>query len=1013
MSHSSSQFDPDNRADQARLLVHEYARRRAAGERISDAEIISSHGELAPQLEAELRKRAVIAQAFQRADCEIRRKTTVRENGLAPALQTNALLAIPGYAIVGEVHRGGQGVVYRAIQQTTGREVAIKVLLDGRFAGERELARFEREVRILAGLRHPNIVTIHDSGVADGRAYFVMDYIAGCALDEYLPSGVDCDAVVRSFVPICDAVNAAHLKGVIHRDLKPSNIRIDEDGRPHVLDFGLAKQDADDDSAAAVEQAMTQTGQFLGSLPWSSPEQAAGRSNEVDMRSDVYSLGVVLYQLLTDKFPYEVRGSLDQVVANIIHAEPIRPRAICRQIGGELETIVLKCLHKQPERRYQNAGELGRDLQRLLNNEPIEARRDSAIYLLGKIARRNKLPIAFAAIVVALLATSTVILGVQAHKTTRARIAAESVTDFLQTMLASVDPMTAEENRDDVTVREILAEASARIDAELSDQPEAEAAVRETLGRTYTNLGRMDEAHEHLERALKLRLTLFGDDDLSVAGSRHDLAELFYSQARYADAETECAEALAIRREYADENSPAIGESLALLTALLREQGRLDEAEAAGREAVETLRRIGGKHAPLLARGMNALASVLRARGNLGSASDLYRETLELRRAHLAPDHPDIATSLNNLAGLCVDQDQYDAAQALYEESLAIIRARIGEQNTYYTRILSNLSRVRVKTGAYDEAERGFEEALRIRRELTGEDDSDYAAILNELAQVHLRRKNYAAAEPLFEQALQISRNQLGDEHPTVATMLLNLGVVRNNSGAHASAEECFRLAVDIRRRVLGPDEPDVASVLMHLAAALRGQKRGAEAVAVYEEALRIRRTAFGDRHTSTVSTLGTLARSLKDNGDVEAALPHYRELLEIRHTLHVEPHVDVARSAANVADLLVELGRYGEAAPVYREALEIAQKCADDDDRLAAAIRSDYGACLIELNRFDEAEAQLSAAYKTYAASPEPDDELVQRCIERLAQLFERSERPAQAAEWRARLLPAPSETE
>ncbi len=301
--------------------------------------------------------------------------------------------AFPGYEILREIHRGGQGVVYQAIQKATKRKVAIKVLREGVMsAGSRGRARFEREVEILGQLQHPNIVAIHDSGVAGGQFYYVMDYISGQTLDAWMSSGEhDIGATLRLFLKVCDAMNVAHLKGVIHRDLKPSNIRIDSAGEPHVLDFGLAKIATGEVTSEPHAQVMTVTGQFIGSLPWASPEQAEGQPDKIDVRTDVYSLGVVLYQMLTGgRFPYRVVGAMRDVLDNILRAEPARPSTVRRRINDEVETIVLKCLSKERERRYQSAGELGRDIQRYLDGEPIEAKRDSGWYVITKTLNRYR-----------------------------------------------------------------------------------------------------------------------------------------------------------------------------------------------------------------------------------------------------------------------------------------------------------------------------------------------------------------------------------------------------------------------------------------------------------------------------------------------------------------------------------------------------------------------------------------------------------------------------------------------
>jgi len=318
--------------------------------------------------------------------------------------------SIPGYQIIQEIHRGGQGVVYQAIQKSTKRRVAIKVMREGPFAGPHERSRFEREVQILAALQHPHIVAVHDSGVASGNFYFAMDYISGDALDRYVEQhDLSVEDALRLFAKVCEAMNAAHLRGIIHRDLKPANIRVDAEGEPHILDFGLARVGLGGLTADSRPQLMTMTGDFVGSPPWAAPEQAEGLPHLIDVRTDVYALGVILFQVLTGEFPYDVTGSILDVLERVRHAEPLRPSTLRRGIGDEVETIILKCLAKDRERRYQSAGEVARDINRYLAGEPIEAKRDSAVYVLKKALRRYRIPVAVATAFVALLAVSLVI----------------------------------------------------------------------------------------------------------------------------------------------------------------------------------------------------------------------------------------------------------------------------------------------------------------------------------------------------------------------------------------------------------------------------------------------------------------------------------------------------------------------------------------------------------------------------------------------------------------------------
>ncbi len=784
------------------------------------------------------------------------------------------LRAVPGHELIREIHRGGQGIVYQAVQTSTRRTVAVKVLREGPFAGLADKARFEREVHILAQLKHPNIVAIHDSGQTAGHFYFVMDYIDGRPLDEYaLPTvdetplgspsrpprkgrkAIDPKATLQLFAIVCDAVNAAHLLGFIHRDLKPSNILIDADGQPHILDFGLARTAATDLDATA----MTVTGQFVGSLPWASPEQAEGIPSKIDLRTDVYSLGVILYQILTGRFPYSVVGSMRDVVEEILHAEPTRPSTVHRRVDNEIETIALKCLQKDRERRYQTAGELARDIRLYLTGEPIEAKRDSFGYMVRKQLRRYRVPVVIAAAFVLLITAglftsvsfwrdavverdrARAAESVQARLREQAETSAEStrkeaakstaVNKFLQDMLASADPNKVPGK--EITVRQVLDEAAKKLDAgDLTDQPEVAGAVRTTLGSTYESLGLLDEAEAHLRAALQANIRAYGGEHAEVV------------------------------------------QTLAGIGIVLNEQGALDEAESTVREALQLARRLHGPEHVDVALVLHCLAIVLRDKGNLPEAEPLYRESLAMRRKLLGDDHLDVAQSLNSLSLVLQDKGESLEGEALSREALAIRRRHLGDEHPIVAGNMNNLAFLVQMNGDRTGAMELYRQALELRRKALGPDHPDVAQALHNIAVVLHNNGDYAAAESYYRDALVIWRKTYGDDHLQVARCLQHYGLSVTDLNRFTEAESIFRDSLRIRKEKLPADHLDVAVTLASLAFALEREQRYAEAEPLIREALAIRQAKLPPDHVLHFAGKSILGAVLTGLGRYEEAEP-------------------------------------------------------------------------------------------------------------------------------------------
>jgi tetratricopeptide (TPR) repeat protein/predicted Ser/Thr protein kinase len=782
----------------------------------------------------------------------------------------------PGYELVREVHRGGQGAVYLAIQLATKRRVAIKLMHGGPFRGSAGKARFEREVQVLGQLNHPNIVRIHDSGTTtDGSNFYVMDYISGRTLDEFITGEKrpPIEEALRLFGKICEAINAAHLKGIIHRDIKPSNIRINASGEPIIVDFGLAKIAVPDVTGDESPQLMTMTGQFIGSLPWASPEQAEGVHEKVDVRTDVYSLGVVLYQMLTGKFPYDVIGNMRDVLDNILRVEPARPSTIRRQINDEVETIVLKCLAKQRERRYQSAGELGRDIGRYLTGQPIEAKRDSVWYVVTKTARRFWVPTAAVLCSAAALAVFALVMSVMYRQKADAE--------------RRVTALLAE-----------TSEAKERAETALSEATESrrrlDRAVEAALAQARDSIFDLHDQVENLVGATPVRVKLLRAGEKYVAGLKERVSEGPEVRRELASAQERLAQimgAMYLRKVgTADESEQLMEQARNLREQLAAEQPDSLESKADLGKSAQTsasqsrARRKAAEAKPEYERAIGLFDEVL----GVMKPQDPMRRSIEERRASCLFGLADTMWLMSEEAGDEGEaQGLMDQARRYFEASEAYWRARwskdptdakaareIGRNQDEYARSRITLSVQYRRAQKFDRAAALLQEA----RESASSSEKRFAALLVERPQSAELRRDVFLAKHNQGWALQ--------EEASVVE-------------ATAGADKAESPEVMARRRAL----LDVAFARFTEAAAI------AESLATSDldnlEAQRDRAVIH--------NKLGNIRREfgqLGDAGQLESAREHFARSLEVRRSLMVSDPMQL-----HVRDLGVGLIKAGEIA--------------------------------------------------------------------------------------------------
>lgn len=744
----------------------------------------------------------------------------------SPAAAEQAGDRIGRYHLLQPIGLGGMGIVYLAAQEgPVQRRVALKVIKLG-MDTEAVIARFEAERQILALMDHPNIARVLDAGVTEaGRPYFVMELVHGIKITEFcVQNHLPLRERLDLFITVCKAIQHAHQKGIIHRDLKPSNILVEhQNGVPvaKVIDFGIAKATGEQSVTDATP--LTAFAQFLGTPAYMSPEQAAANGRDVDTRSDIYSLGVLLYELLTGQTPFddgELRSAgIETMCRTIREQEPARPssrlaqaltgnhrleskidqgaavqrpglKELMAQVRGDLDWIVMKTLEKDRTRRYETANGLAMDLERYLGNEPILARPPNATYRFQKLVRRNRLAVAAAgALTLTLLAgvTTTTWLYLRNKADLQRAFAAEqkatTVAVFLKGMLTDLNPAIAPGSHAKV-LHGILDKTVERVAVELSAQPAIQAEMWSLIGNAYFELGDFSEAAARYREALRVRQALFGKRDDLVAASLNDLGNALTRQGDYPAGATLKRQALAIRRSRSGTAGGEVANALTSLAETLTDQMELAEAEA------------------------------------------LQREALALQLPRLDEGHPDVFASRNSLARLLRAGGRLAESETVYREAVAAVK---GEANLAVGRALNQLAKVLAEEGKLAEAQRACRAALDMRRALLAPEHASVSDSFHFLTDLLQRQGKWVAVESLFRERLEWMERRMPAEEPEIIRTLVRFTEVLVAAHKFAEAEPFARESLGLREKKT-PNDWCLFISRSVLGACLLGQEKYAEA---------------------------------------------------------------------------------------------------------------------------------------------------------------------------------------
>lgn len=817
----------------------------------------------------------------------------------ATAVATVPPKHIGPYRVISEIGHGGMGAVYlaeRADQQYQ-RQVAIKIIRSFAAPQAELLRRFRVERQILASLQHPNIAQMLDGDVTDdGIPYLVMEYVNGIRIDEYCDKqALSVRQRIELFRGVCAAVEHAHRSLVVHRDIKPGNILVTEDGTPKLLDFGIAKLLQPEDEGIAYT-ALTAPAERPRTPEYASPEQINGGA--ITTSTDLYALGIVLYELLAGRHPFaNFRSEVRALERATCETEPARPSAAgsewTSQLKGDLDSIVLKAIRKEPEQRYASVEQVSEDLGRYLDGFPVAARRGTRRYRAGKFIRRHRFAVAAATAFVLVLMTLGTAMSIlsfrlarektrsnlESFKARQAQQTAEAVNRFLQDDVlaqasASHQAAAGPNAKADpnLKVRTALDRAASSIEGKFTGEPLVEAGIRQTIGQAYANLGLLPQAMHQWERAAYLLQHFSGMENPETLDIMRDLGDLYMRAGKYPQAQQLYVEVLEMDRRVLGQRHPVTIGAMYSLGVLYTREGKYQQAETLLTKALQLALHVSGEMDSDSVGLMRDLASLYSEEGKYQQAEPLFQRALKIEHRMYGPDYNDILITKGYLARMYLREGRFTEAEQIGGETLNSAQRVLGKSHSTTGLLMSLMGNVYLGEGKYQRAQSLLENALVLYRRLFGDESPNTLTALSDVARVYEVRGRYAEAEHLYSSTLEIRRRVSGDEHPSTLHLMGDLAALYQREGKYKQEEALLLATSNAERNVLGQYHPETLSHLTELGSVQLREGRYSEAETTLRAALDAYRAASPDtwQRYDCESLLGKSLAAQKEYAEAE-----------------------------------------------------------------------------------------------------------------------------------------------